>query len=163
MLAYHCLSIEMLVGLRVKKAKTMSFLGFPYLRAIGLSLKHLHNWWRNQMTRASFFSLSISSSTEEMITPDFLLGGSVTWMTSKSDLISTFNSSGVYFFMTLDFAFIIFGSVAYLGWFSLKSVLHKTNIYPLPLAFGATNWRHTAHRGYNPEPISQLSQQLYLL
>lgn len=75
------------------------------------------------MTRASFFSLSISSSTEETRTPAFLFGGSVTSTTSKSDLISTFRSCGVNFFMTLDFAFIMLGSVAYLGWFSLKSVL----------------------------------------
>lgn len=81
------------------------------------------------MTRASFFSLSISSSTEETRTPAFLFGGSVTSTTSKSDLISTFRSCGVNFFMTLDFAFIMLGSVAYLGWFSLKSVLFDKCIY----------------------------------
>lgn len=77
------------------------------------------------MTLASCFSLSISSSTEERITPAFLLGGSVTWTISKSDLISTFNSSGVNFFMGFDFAFIMLGRVAYLGWFSLRSVLKE--------------------------------------
>lgn len=80
----------------------------------------------NQMTWASFLSLSTSSSTEETITPAFLLGGSVTWTTSISDLISTFKSCGVNFFMTFDFAFIMLGRVAYLGWFSLKSVLQDT-------------------------------------
>lgn len=77
----------------------------------------------DQITRASFLSLSISSSTEETITPAFLLGGSVTSTTSILDLTSTFNSSGVYFFIGFDFAFIMFGSVAYLGWFSLRSLL----------------------------------------
>lgn len=77
------------------------------------------------MTWASFLSLSISSSTDETITPAFLLGGSVTWTSSMSDLISTFRSCGVNFFMTFDFAFIMLGSVAYLGWLSLKSVLQR--------------------------------------
>lgn len=77
------------------------------------------------MTWASFLSLSISSSTDETITPAFLLGGSVTWTSSMSDWISTFRSCGVNFFMTFDFAFIMLGSVAYLGWFSLKSVLQS--------------------------------------
>ena len=77
------------------------------------------------ITRASFFNLSISWSTEERITPACLLGGSVTWTTSKSDLISTFRSCGLSFFITFDFAFIMFGRVAYLGWFSLKSVLQQ--------------------------------------
>jgi hypothetical protein len=31
----------------------------------------------------------------------------------------------VYFFIGFDFAFIMFGSVAYLGWFSLRSVLQQ--------------------------------------
>ena len=77
------------------------------------------------MTFASFFSLSISSSTEETMTPAFLLGGSVTSTISKSDLTSTFNSSGVNFFIGFDFAFIMLGRVAYLGWFSLRSVLQE--------------------------------------
>lgn len=79
-----------------------------------------------QITWASFLSLSISSSTEETIIPAFLLGGSVTSTISKSDLISTFKSSSLNFLMGFDFAFIMFGSVAYLGWFNLKSVLHHT-------------------------------------
>lgn len=80
-------------------------------------------WKKVHNTRASFFNLSMSSSTDEMMTPAFLLGGSVTWTTSKSDLISTFSSSRVTFLMTFDFAFIMFGSVAYLGWFKRRSVL----------------------------------------
>lgn len=76
------------------------------------------------MTWASFLSLSISSSTDDNMIPAFLFGGSVTSTTSKSGFTSTFNSCGVNFFMGFDFAFIMFGSVAYLGWFSLKSVLH---------------------------------------
>ena len=79
------------------------------------------------MTWASFRSLSINSSTEEIRTPAFLFGGSVTSTTSISDLTSTFNSCGVYFLMTFDFAFMMLGSVAYLGWFSLRSVLRERN------------------------------------
>lgn len=92
----------------------------------------------NQMTLASCFSLSISSSTEERITPAFLLGGSVTWTISKSDLISTFNSSGVNFFMGFDFAFIMLGRVAYLGWFSLRSVLQEEKPQNLHINKGIT-------------------------
>lgn len=93
------------------------------------------------MTLASCFSLSISSSTEERITPAFLLGGSVTSTISKSDLISTFNSSGVNFFMGLDFAFIMLGRVAYLGWFSLRSVLQEEQAYKFTYQEGGnTTW-----------------------
>lgn len=93
------------------------------------------------MTLASCFSLSISSSTEERITPAFLLGGSVTSTVSKSDLISTFNSSGVNFFMGLDFAFIMLGRVAYLGWFSLRSVLQEEQAYKFTYQEGGnTTW-----------------------
>lgn len=76
------------------------------------------------MTLASVLSLWISSSTEETITPAFLLGGSETWIISKSLFNSTFKSCGLNFLMGFDFAFIMFGSVAYLGWFNLKSVLY---------------------------------------
>lgn len=59
------------------------------------------------------------------MTPAFLLGGSITCTTSISDWISTFRSFGVSFFIAFDLAFMMFGRVAYLGWFNLKSVLQR--------------------------------------
>ena len=118
-LFYSCISVYF----GVEKSEHLRF-GNSSVHGFWILMKKLS---KNQMTWASFLSLSRSSSTEETTTPAFLLGGSVTWTTSKSDLISTFNSCGVNFFMAFDFAFIMLGSVAYLGWFNLKSVLHEEN------------------------------------
>lgn len=79
------------------------------------------------MTCASFFSFSRSSSTEATITPAFRFAGSTTSKICRSEATSTPSCSGVTWLMGFFFAFMMFGKVAYRGWFNRKSALQSSS------------------------------------
>lgn len=75
-----------------------------------------------QITLACFRP-SMSSSTDDRIRPPCRLGGSSTFKVSSRGVTSTPNSSRLRFSIGFFLAFMMFGSVAYLGSLSRKSVL----------------------------------------
>mmetsp|Transcript_21546 Transcript_21546/g.54326 ORF Transcript_21546/g.54326 Transcript_21546/m.54326 type:complete len:243 (+) Transcript_21546:215-943(+) len=75
------------------------------------------------MALASFFSLSMSSSTSATLTPAALTGGSSTDMIFVRGVRSIPNEVASSFSSGFFFAFIRFGSVAYLGSFRRRSVV----------------------------------------
>ena len=64
---------------------------------------------RHQITRASFFSLSTSSSTEPTLTPPWRFAGSSTLSVMRRGVTSTPRSSGVTTSIGFFFAFMMLG------------------------------------------------------
>mmetsp|Transcript_24303 Transcript_24303/g.49341 ORF Transcript_24303/g.49341 Transcript_24303/m.49341 type:complete len:238 (-) Transcript_24303:94-807(-) len=75
------------------------------------------------MHLASFFSLSISSSTLATLIPALRFGGSSTLTMLKCSVSGTPKSSGLVLSIFFFFAFMIFGKVAYRGSFRRKSAV----------------------------------------
>src|SRR5207248_1743275 len=66
----------------------------------------------HQITRASFFNLSISSATEPTLTPPWRLAGSSTFKVTSRGAASTPSSSGVIVTIGFFFAFMMLGNEA---------------------------------------------------